>query len=109
LIIRRVLPLLVLSAMLPCRPGFCRLFSMYVPDWDLGAFPMPGGQAESGSPFLTLLRVLIVHHAATIPFENLDLMPRLPIPADNGMAGRCRSPLRAGHVIVIDWPTVSAA
>ena len=57
---------------------------MSVRDLDLNAYLSRIGLPEAGSPSLKLLRALVVHHTATIPFENLDIILRRPIRVDVG-------------------------
>lgn len=53
-------------------------------DFDLDAYLARIGLPDAGAPSLALLRALIAHHTATIPFENLDIVLGRPIAMDIG-------------------------
>ena len=51
-------------------------------DLDLSAYLARIGLPTAGSPSLALLRAIVARHAATIPFENLDIVLGRPIRID---------------------------
>jgi N-hydroxyarylamine O-acetyltransferase len=70
--------------MMPRLSGFFRLFSMPPRELDLDAYLARIGLPAARSPSLACLQAVIAAHAATIPFENLDIVLGRPIRLDIG-------------------------
>jgi N-hydroxyarylamine O-acetyltransferase len=55
---------------------------MLTDEFDLGAYRTRIGLSMDGPPSPALLRAVIAHHAASVPFENLDIVLGRPILLD---------------------------
>jgi N-hydroxyarylamine O-acetyltransferase len=69
---------------MPRLAHFFRLFSMSLRELDLDAYLTRIGVPSPQPPNLDFLRLIVAQHAATIPFENLDIVLGRPIRLDIG-------------------------